>query len=303
MAKKGLGRGLDVLLGDAPKKEVVEQPTRLPSDKMPIEFIIPDPKQPRKSFADEAIEELSNSIREKGLLQPILVRPADGKKNYYMIVAGERRWRAAQRAQVHEVPVIIREFSDAETAEIALIENLQRVDLNPIEEAEAYDHLAKAHERSHNQIASAVGKSRSHVANMLRLLQLPGKVRERVRDGLLSMGHARAILGAEKPEDVADLVIEKEMSVRATEALVREESASENPSANDNKNKKSSSGSHKKAGKKDADTRALERDIAEALGLEVSLEHSGKNGGSLIINYQNLDQLDDVCRRLINVGI
>ncbi len=303
MAKKGLGRGLDLLLGDAPSPDRPDTALTPASDKLPIEFIIADPKQPRKSFADEAIEELSASIREKGLLQPILVRPAPEQRGIYQIVAGERRWRAAQKAQLHEVPVIIRDLTDAETAEIALVENLQRVDLNPMEEAEAYSHLAEAHARTSNAIAEAVGKSRSHVANMMRLLKLPEKVREQVRGGILSMGHARAILSSDDPEIVADYVIRRGLSVRDTEAYARAFLGDIGAREPDGKEKKKKGKGKSKTTIKDADTRALERDIADALGLAVSLEHQGKKGGVLTIDYQTLDQLDEVCRRLINVGI
>ncbi|MCI5044533.1 MAG: ParB/RepB/Spo0J family partition protein [Aquisalinus sp.] len=300
MAKKGLGRGLDVLLGESATAERETAAVSGSQERLPIEFIIPDPKQPRKTFSDEAMEELATSISEKGLLQPILVRPAQGHAERYQIVAGERRWRAAQKAQLHEVPVIIRSLSDAETAEIALIENLQRVDLNPMEEAEAYAHLGDAHDRNQGEIADAVGKSRSHVANMLRLLKLPESVRLMVREGALSMGHARALLSSAEPDVLADRIIKKGLSVRQAEKLVKSESTDfEGAKPVSSKAKKEKSGSSKK----DADTRALERDIAEALGLDVSIEHKGKKGGFLTIDYRSLDQLDEVCRRLMNVSV
>ncbi|WP_306251972.1 ParB/RepB/Spo0J family partition protein [Parvularcula sp. IMCC14364] len=300
MAKKGLGRGLDVLLGEATPHARDAVPAAGVQEKLPIEFIIPDPKQPRKTFSDEAIDELAASISEKGMLQPILVRPDDDEPNKYRIVAGERRWRAAQRAKLHEVPVIIRIFSDAETAEIALIENLQRVDLNPMEEAEAYAHLGEAHTRNQNEIADAVGKSRSHVANMMRLLKLPESVRLMVREGALSMGHARALLASESPQTIAEQIVKKGLSVRQTEKLAKQplgkDRAESDPSRSGKKDKPSTS-------KKDADTRALERDLAEALGLDVGIEHKGKKGGKLFIDYRSLDQLDEVCRRLMNVSV
>ena len=300
MAKKGLGRGLDVLLGDAPEDKAGAAAPRPGQAKLPIEYIIPDPKQPRKSFADEAISELATSIDEKGLLQPILVRPVPGKDDQYMIVAGERRWRAAQKARLHEVPVSIREFTDDEAAEIALIENIQRVDLNPMEEADAYHHLAASHKRSQKEIAEAVGKSRSHVANMMRLTQLPQKVRDRVREGDLSMGHARAILSSADPEKVAQYVLERGLSVRDTEAYSR--ASLGNIDALEHGGKKAKKKKDKSA-PKDADTRALERDISESLGLGVAIEHKGKKGGTLKIDYRNLEQLDEVCRRLMKTGI
>lgn len=293
MAKKGLGRGLDMLLGDDENERASDAASVSDIARVPVEFIVPDPEQPRKSFADDAIAELAASIRAKGLLQPILVRPAPGKKREYLIVAGERRWRAAQKAQLHEVPVIIREFDDDQAAEIALIENVQRVDLNPIEEAEAYQRLAEKHDRSQADIAEAVGKSRSHIANMMRLTGLPQPVKEQVRAGHLSMGHARAILSADYPEEIAAMVLERNLSVRETEALVRA-AASIDGGGKSKKKKKD------KAPEKNADIRLLERDLAEALGLTVDLTHGGKKGGVLTINYTNLDQLDEVCRRLMD---
>ena len=217
-----------------------------------------------------------------------------------MIVAGERRWRAAQKAQIHEVPVAIREFSDDEAAEIALIENIQRVDLNPMEEADAYHHLAASHKRSQKEIADAVGKSRSHVANMMRLTQLPKKVRDKVREGDLSMGHARAILSSADPEKVAGHVIEHGLSVRETEAYARETSGKTGSDETDGKKSKKKKD---KGAAKDADTRALERDISESLGLDVTIEHKGKKGGALTISYRDLEQLDEVCRLLMKVGV
>lgn len=294
MAKKGLGRGLGMLLGEDDEAEAAMAKSAVDIAKLPIEFIIPDPEQPRKHFADDAIAELASSIRTKGLLQPILVRPTGKDRDQYLIVAGERRWRAAQRAQLHEVPVIIRELDDEQAAEIALIENVQRVDLNPMEEAEAYQRLAEKHERGQAEIAEAVGKSRSHIANMMRLTGLPKKVKAQVREGHLSMGHARAILSAEYPEQIASLVLERGLSVRQTEALVREARDGEAHTAE--KKQKTSA-----PAEKNADTRALERDIAEALGMEVFIDHRGKKGGTLTVAYGNLDQLDEICRRLMEL--
>ncbi|GGD14838.1 ParB/RepB/Spo0J family partition protein [Aquisalinus flavus] len=294
MAKKGLGRGLGMLLGEDNEAEAALARSATDIARLPIEFIIPDPEQPRKHFADDAIAELAASIRTKGLLQPILVRPTGKNKDEYLIVAGERRWRAAQKAQLHEVPVIIRELDDEQAAEIALIENVQRVDLNPMEEAEAYQRLAEKHERGQAEIAEAVGKSRSHIANMMRLTGLPKKVKAQVREGHLSMGHARAILSAEYPEQVASLVLERGLSVRQTEALVR--AAREGGVGIARKEPKASA-----PAEKNADTRALERDIAEALGMEISIEHRGKKGGTLTVSYGNLDQLDEICRRLMEL--
>lgn len=296
MARKGLGRGLDALLSDSAENDPPASAQAGEIDKLPIEFIVPDPEQPRKSFADEAIAELSSSIRSKGLLQPILVRPVEGRKNEYLIVAGERRWRAAQKAQLHEVPVIIRDFTEAQAAEIALIENVQRVDLNPMEEAEAYHRLAERHDRGQAEIAEAVGKSRSHIANMMRLTGLPSGVKTQLREGHLSMGHARAILGADHPDQIAQLVLERGLSVRQTEELVRAARKESGGTSTKPANKSTASSTEK-----DADTRALERDIAAALGLEVDIAHQGKKGGAVTIRYGDLDQLDEICRRLMDL--
>ena len=300
---RGLGRGLDALLGDAPslrREEPVDAPAaagrRLST--LPIEFLKPNPSQPRRSFNEDAIEELANSIRARGLLQPILVRPSG--RDHYEIVAGERRWRAAQRAGVHDVPVVIRELDDTEAAEIALIENVQRVDLNPMEEAAAYARLADVYGRTQDEISKAVGKSRSHVANMMRLMTLPAKCRAAVEEGALSMGHARALLGAAKPDEALAYVLKAGLSVRDTEAHVRklnEGPAARAPSLGREPAKPSV------PGKKDADTRALEADLAAALGLEVSIAHNPKGSGEITIGYRSLDQLDDVCKRLMGTGV
>lgn len=299
MAKKGLGRGLDALLGDISEPaETVGNAAGI--TKLPLEKIIPDPEQPRKSFDDEALAELASSIREKGLLQPVLVRPSPRKDGFYQIVAGERRWRACQIAQLHDVPVLIRELSDAETAEIALIENVQRVDLNPMEEAEAYHRLVDSFGHTAGQVAEAVGKSRSHVANMMRLLKLPEKVRDLVREGTLSMGHARALIGAPDPALIADYVIYRNLSVRDTEAYVM--ASLGNKSALEHGGKKPRKDAPP-AGPKSADIRALENDLASALGLEVSIQHTDKKGGTVTISYSSLDQMDDICGRLMNSGL
>ena len=265
---------------------------------MPIEFLTPNPTQPRRQFNEDAIEELAASIRARGLLQPILVRPAG--RDIYEIVAGERRWRAAQRAGVHEVPVVIRDLDDTETAEIALIENVQRVDLNPMEEASAYARLADVYGRTQDDIAKAVGKSRSHVANLMRLVTLPPKCRKALEDGALTMGHARALLGAKKPDEALGLVLKQGLNVRDTETYVRklnEDPAAKAPGVGREPPKSSV------PGKKDADTRALEADLAAALGLEIAIDHKPKGSGVVTISYRSLDQLDDVCKRLMGTGV
>ena len=303
---KGLGRGLDALLGASPTERVEEAnaPARAKSA-LPIEFLKPNPDQPRRLFNEDALEELAHSIRMRGLLQPILVRPMGGDQ--YEIVAGERRWRAAQKAQLHEVPVVIKELTDEQAAEIALIENVQRVDLNPVEEARAYQRLVDVYRRSHEEIARAVGKSRSHVANIMRLLDLPEMPLESLLKGEITMGHARAMLTAPRPEAVLLVVLKNSLSVRETETLVadakkiaREKGVGGGSPAR----APSSSAPGKSAGgKKDADTRALESDLAAALGLDVAIEHSAKGHGAVTIKYLNLDQLDDVCRRLMGAGV
>ncbi|MEK7265610.1 MAG: ParB/RepB/Spo0J family partition protein [Pseudomonadota bacterium] len=298
----GLGRGLDARLGDAPalrREEPVDAPASARRQAaLPIEFLKPNPTQPRRQFNEDAIEELAASIRARGLLQPILVRPAG--RDIYEIVAGERRWRAAQRAGVHEVPVVIRDLDDTETAEIALIENVQRVDLNPMEEASAYARLADVYGRTQDDIAKAVGKSRSHVANLMRLVTLPPKCRKALEDGALTMGHARALLGAKKPDEALGLVLKQGLNVRDTETYVRklnEDPAAKAPGVGREPPKSSV------PGKKDADTRALEADLAAALGLEIAIDHKPKGSGVVTISYRSLDQLDDVCKRLMGSGV
>ncbi len=291
--RKGLGRGLSALLGDdeAPAVEVqaaAETATR-PNRTVPIEFITANPKQPRKRFDDAAIDGLVESVREKGILQPILVRPHPTEANYFEIVAGERRWRAAQRAKLHEIPVLIRDLSDRDTLEIALVENIHREDLTPLEEAEGYQRLIDEFSHTQEALATAVGKSRSHIANMLRLLALPEEVKSMVDDGLLTAGHARALLGVPNAEDLAHIVVKKELSVRQTEKLAQQA-------------KQGSVGSTvEKIGKavdqRDPDTIALERNLSDNLGLKVELKGAGESG-SVVIHYKSLDQLDGLLERL-----
>ncbi len=295
---KGLGRGLDALLGDA-RPAAVDGRAEAgagPKRELPIAFLKPNADQPRRVFDKDAIDELARSISARGLLQPILVRPAG--KDEYEIVAGERRWRAAQKAKLHDVPVIIRKLTDEEAAEIALIENVQRVDLNPLEEAAAYHRLADQYGRSQDQIAKAVGKSRSHVANIMRLTGLPQNAMDALSSGAISMGHARALLGAKDPEDACRKVLSRHLSVRDTEALARGDAPAKlnGGTVEATKTKTKSKGS---ASSKDADTRALERDLSSILGLDVAIAHSKKGSGSVTVEYLTLDQLDDICRRLM----
>ncbi|MBI1391435.1 MAG: ParB/RepB/Spo0J family partition protein [Alphaproteobacteria bacterium] len=318
-SRVGLGRGLDALLGDASAailkdetsgqgvdkaKTSPGQPGR-PSATLPIELLHANPDQPRRYFNEDALAELAASIRVRGMLQPILVRPTGA--NAYEIVAGERRWRAAQRAQLHEVPVIVRELTDEEAAEIALIENVQRVDLNAIEEALAYQRLSDHYGRTQEQIAKAVGKSRSHVANIMRLLALPQKSLDAVRTNEITMGHARALLGAPDPDALLDIVLSRELSVRDTERLVQSSGGTSRPRAKASPvTEDAASTTAQKAGAarlKDADTRALETDLAAALGLSVSIDHERGKGGVIHISYLTLDQLDDVTRRLMGTGV
>jgi len=290
--RRGLGRGLSALLGENDVSATLNPDAPRPAGQawtleVPIELLKPNPDQPRKVFADAELDELAASIREKGLIQPLLVRPgaAGGE---YEIVAGERRWRAAQRAGLHELPVVIRNLADAEVLEIGIIENVQRVDLNPIEEAMAYRTLMELFDRTQEAVAEVVGKSRPHIANILRLLNLPDVVQGYVLKGLLSSGHARALASASDPLGLARQVIDRNLSVRDTEALARQ--------AADAEGRKPRAASPAPRGK-DADTLALEGDISEALGLRVEI--LDKNGiGEVRVKYATLEQLDELCRRL-----
>lgn len=278
--KKRLGRGLAALIGDDSSEEAMVQDLRSLRH-MPIEHLKPSPNNPRKHFAEADLEDLSKSIRDKGLLQPIVVRPlANGE---YEIVAGERRWRAAQRAGVHEVPVLIRELSDGEALEIALIENIQRSDLNPLEEARAYGLLLEQFTYTQQQLADSVGKSRSHIANTLRLLNLPETVRAQIEDGKLTAGHARALVATNSPAELANQIIKLGLSVREAENLARGASPAKKT---------------KPKPDKDADTKALEKLVSDAIGLKVEITHKGDGSGAMLISYRTLDQLEDICRRL-----
>jgi ParB family chromosome partitioning protein len=278
--KKRLGRGLAALIGDDTSEDAVLQDARTLRH-MPIELLKPSATNPRKHFGEADLDELAKSIRDKGLLQPIVVRPlAEGE---YEIVAGERRWRAAQRAGIHDVPVLIRELSDGEALEIALIENIQRTDLNPLEEARAYGLLLERFSYTQQQLADSIGKSRSHIANTLRLLNLPDSVRRQIEEGNLTAGHARALVATDSPAELADRIIKLGLSVREAEGLAREASAPRKA---------------KTKPEKDADTRALEKLVSEAIGLKVDITHKGNAGGMMQISYRTLDQLEDICRRL-----
>ena len=283
--RRGLGRGMSALLGEVEDMPVAAGAAAGLRD-IPIELIHRNEKQPRWVFPEAEIDELAASIREKGVLQPILVRPAPGVDRHFEIVAGERRWRASQKAGLHTLPALVRELDDAQVLEIAVIENVQRSALNPIEEASAYQQLIEIHGRTQADVADAVGKSRAHVANAVRLLNLPPVAREHLMEGRLSAGHARAILGAADPEALAELVVAKGLSVRDTEALARK-SANGAPAPRPSAPKPP----------KDTDTQALETDLSEVLGLGVEVLDRG-GAGEVRIKYATLEQLDEVCRRL-----
>lgn len=300
--KSPLGRGLSALFGDQDNSygedlaaagvvgnvvaktylgnEVARQPKLVP-----IEFLYAGKYQPRHVFDDAEMQNLAESIRAKGVLQPLLVRRHPTIADAFEIIAGERRWRASQLAGLHELPVIVRDLSDVESLEVALIENIQRQDLNPIDEAEGYQRLITEFNHTQEVLAKAVGKSRSHIANMLRLLGLPNSVKEQVRTGALTMGHARALLSVDNPEQAAAEILNKGLNVRMVEGMARNSAK--------NKAKKP------QADARDVDTIALEREVSSWLGLAVKINNPhGKVAGSLTISYQNLDQLEDVLKRL-----
>ena len=287
--RRGLGRGLSALMSDVAVDNALRK-TGLGQvhgeQFIPIEKITPNPDQPRRDFPQSDLDDLAASIREKGIIQPLIIRKLSANSTSYEIVAGERRWRAAQLAQLHEVPAIIRDYTDTEVLEIAIIENIQRADLNPVEEAVGYEQLMKRFGHTQEKLATALGKSRSHIANLMRLLQLPEEVLTMLRDGKLSAGHARALITTKKPVELARLVVKKGLSVRETERLAKEEDAKPVKIK-------------LKPNDKDADTRALEGDLAANLGMKVSVDHAtGKENGKLTISYKDLEQLDDLCRIL-----
>ena len=290
-ARPGLGRGLSALLGDGGDAEENERGHEPPHNlrTMPVSALTPHPGQPRRHFDEDALNELAASIAAHGIIQPIVVRPR-GKG--YQIIAGERRWRAAQRARLHEVPVVVRDLADTETLEIALVENIQRQDLNAIEEAQAYKRLIVEYDHSQEALGKIVNKSRSHVANLLRLLDLPDPVQTMVIEGDLSMGHARALIGAPDAERLALRVRDQGLSVRDTEKLAR------NAKPDADRRERQPSFDHGRADfARDADIAALEQQLGDVLGLKVRIAH-GDKGGTLTLNYATLDQLDMVCQRL-----
>ena len=280
-----LGRGLAALIGDMAVMEgarVTESASG--SKRLPVDFIIANRANPRRTFDPDQLEELTNSIREKGVMSPLLVRPTDDP-NIFELIAGERRWRAAQKAGLHDVPVIIREVDDKEALELAIIENVQRADLNPLEEAMGYGQLIEQFDYTQQDLAQVIGKSRSHVANTLRLLRLPEDVRGMVASGTLTAGHARTLITVEDPAALARQIVDKGLSVREAEALSQQRDLPKRKPPVDTSDAR------------DADTLALERRLADALGLSVALNHS-ERGGKLEIRYRTLEQLDDICMRL-----
>jgi len=281
-----LGRGLAALIGNVPE----DQNTLGQAKKVPIEFLRPNARNPRKDFREDDLDDLTNSIREKGIIQPILARALSHLRGVYEIIAGERRWRAAQRAGLHEVPVILLDIGDKEALEIAIIENVQRADLNAVEEALGYQRLMAEFNYSQQDLGRIIGKSRSHVANTLRLIKLPESVQNMVVDGRLSAGHARALLSVSDPEQIAANIIHQGLSVRDVERIVQNETHVEPESGM----------SVLKAAKvKDADTRSLEQALTNVLGLNVLIDHRGEKG-EVRIRYKTLEQLDHLCQRLKN---
>lgn len=291
--RRGLGRGLSALMADITVSAPAENaPTSRRADMVPIERLAPNPDQPRRSFSDDALQELAASIRQKGVLQPLIVRP---KGDRFEIVAGERRWRAAQIAQLHELPVLIRDFDDTEVLEVAIIENIQRSDLNAIEEAFAFRQLMDRFGHTQERLAVALSKSRSHIANLLRLLNLPEDVQTMVKDGKISAGHARALITAPNASELARQVAIRGLSVRETEELVRKVPT-------DRQGATGGRGRGQGAAEKDADTRALEGDLSANLKMAVSIQHEpGSNRGVLAIRYNTLEELDLLCRVLSSI--
>ena len=282
ISKKGLGRGLSSLMGDVKNTLTNNEPLNQET-KIPIAKLKPSPSQPRRLFDKNSINELAESIKSKGLVQPILVRPSPTETGAYEIIAGERRWRAAQIAQLHEVPAVIRQLDDVESLEVAIIENVQRSDLSPIEEAAGYKRLIENHGHTQEVLAEIVGKSRSHIANIIRLLGLPQSIQDMIIEGKISSGHARAIMNSAFPEQLAEKIVSENLSVRAAEDLAKQKKPE-----------------LKKVKLKDPDTIDLENNLTATLGLNVLIDHKGKKGGSIKIEYKTLDQLETVTRKLKN---
>jgi ParB family transcriptional regulator, chromosome partitioning protein len=286
--KRGLGRGLSALMADVHLAGPDQVPVgRRGEQQVPVDRLEPNPQQPRLDFRREELESLADSIRQKGVIQPLIVRRKPGR-DVYEIVAGERRWRAAQLAQLHEVPVVVRDLTDSEVLEVAIIENIQRSDLNAIEEALGFRQLMTRFGHTQEKLAEALSRSRSHVANLLRLLTLPTEVQDMVRDGALSAGHARALIGSANAAELARQIVAKGLSVRETERLVKAQSMMKSPATR-----------RATEPEKDADTRALEADLSANLRMAVRINHmAGKESGQVSISYETLDDLDMLCRLL-----
>jgi ParB family chromosome partitioning protein len=292
--KSRLGRGLAALIGDVgeeTKKATTPQSARS-QRRAPVEFLRANPRNPRRDFAEDDLDELAASLREKGIIQPIVVRPVRGSNDRFEIIAGERRWRAAQRAGLHDVPIVAVDVTEDEALQLAIIENVQRTDLNAIEEASGYQALINDFKHSHDEIAKTVGKSRVHITNTLRLLRLPEKVQSLVRSGKVSAGHARVLIGRPDAEELAQKIVDMGLSVRQVEEWGR---------AGKENGKAPPPPAAKSRGDKDADTVALERRVTDALGLEVTVDHRGE-AGVVHVRYRSLDQLDEIVRRLERKG-
>ncbi|MEI9429057.1 ParB/RepB/Spo0J family partition protein [Mesorhizobium sp. Cs1299R1N3] len=287
LSRKRLGRGLAALIGEIDRPAAPEKPGMSADGKVPIEFLSPNPRNPRRHFGDAELTDLAQSIREHGVVQPVVARPSPTQAGRYELIAGERRWRAAQRAGLTEIPVIIREVNDRTALELAIIENVQRADLNPVEEAQGYQQLIDDHGYTQADLGQVIGKSRSHVANTLRLLKLPDVIRDMLVDGALSAGHARTLVTAEDPAGLAKRIVEEGLSVRQAEALAQM------PAGTSSNGTKSAA----PAIEKDADTLALEKLLTDTTGMIVTVDHKGK-GGVLRVAYRSLEQLDELCRRL-----
>lgn len=286
-SRKRLGRGLAALIGEMDKPvEPASKPAVGADGRLPIDLIDPNPRNPRRAFAEEDLTDLAQSIREHGIVQPVVVRPTGRSDGRHEIIAGERRWRAAQKAGLTEVPVIIRDVSDRVALELAIVENVQRSDLNPIEEAAGYQQLIDEHNYTQSDLGQVIGKSRSHVANTLRLLKLSDGIKNMLIDGALSAGHARALVTAKDPETLAQRIVEGSLSVRQAETLAQQPEASDRNAA-----------SASPRLEKDADTLALEKMLSDATGVNVAINHKSR-GGEIRIAYKSLEQLDELCRRL-----
>jgi ParB family chromosome partitioning protein len=284
---RGLGRGLSALMSDVSADEAPQKTPKRPDLVVPIEQVQPNPDQPRRTFAQDALDELATSIAEKGIIQPLIVRRSPGNSEVFEIVAGERRWRAAQIAKLHEIPILVRDYDDTEVLEIAIIENIQRADLNPVDEAAGYKQLMERFGHTQDKLSQALGKSRSHIANLMRLLSLPEEIQNYLISGQITAGHARALVGHDQAVQLAREIIQRKLSVREAEKLAKKGPAIK---------KRSVPGAPVP---KDADTVQIENELSASLRMKVTIDHpAGSEGGKLVIGYKSLDQLDDLLRAL-----